>query len=82
MSNSRPVLGDATRSGDQLKALIALRDYLADTLDDTTDSRSAASLCRQLMDTLARIEECGGPKKEENRTVLDQLAARRKERGA
>lgn len=82
MTNERASLGEATRTGDQLKALIALRDYLADTLDNTTDSRSAASLARQLMDTLSRIEECGGPKKSENRTVLDQLAARRKERGA
>lgn len=75
-------LGGAVRTGDQLKSLIALRDHLADSLDEQTDARATASLSKQLVDVMARIDELGGMQKAAGATVLDQLAQKRKARKA
>lgn len=72
----------AAQTGSEIEALVALRDYLADLMDGTKDVRSAAALAKQFRDTVQRIDELGGLKTAEQRTPLDQLAARRKARGA
>lgn len=75
-------LTSAAQTDNELEALIALRDYLAGLMDDSRDVRSAAALAKQFRDTIQRIDEIGAPKQEETKTPLDQLAARRKARGA
>ena len=75
-------LTSAAQTDNELEALIALRDYLAGLMDGSRDVRSAAALAKQFRDTIQRIDEIGAPKQEETTTPLDQLAARRKARGA
>lgn len=75
-------LGGAVRTGDQLTALVALRDHLADSLDSQDDARATASLSKQLVDVMARIEDLGGVGRAQGSTVLDQLAQKRKARKA
>ena len=75
-------LTKAAQSGSEVQALVALRDYLAEMMDGTKDVRSAAALAKQFRDTVQRIDELGGLKVAESSTPLDQLAARRKARGA
>lgn len=74
-------LGKAVRNGDQLTSLVALRDQLADMMDSTTDARATASLSRQLVDVLSRIDACGGTS-DKKANPVDQLAQRRKVRHA
>lgn len=75
-------LGGAVRTGDQLRSLVALRDHLADSLDQQEDARATASLSKQLVDVMARIEDLGGSQRAEGATVLDQLAQKRRARKA
>lgn len=43
--------------GSRLKTLEALRDYLADALDQTMSARDQASLAARLTDVLEQIED-------------------------
>lgn len=49
-------LHDAVQ-GSRLDALIALRDRLAEQIDDTASSRDVAALATRLTDVLLQIEE-------------------------
>lgn len=57
-------LAAVAKKGSRLKSLEALRDYLADALDQTMSARDQASLSKQYMDCLAQIEELA-PKTQE-----------------
>jgi DNA-binding transcriptional ArsR family regulator len=73
-----PILGAPTR----LEALKALRDRLAEALDNpVTSTRDLSSLSKQLVDVLAEIEK-EEPSKPKEASPLDELNARRQERGA
>lgn len=63
-------LSKAAASGDRLKALVALRDRLAEAIEATESARDVAALSRQLTDVLAQIEEVKPPVVE-----VDPLAA-------
>lgn len=47
---------EAARSGDRLETLIALRDMLAERLQNTTSSRDIAAMSRRLMQAISEIE--------------------------
>lgn len=65
------------KKGDSLETLKALRDKIANTLDNTKSGRDIASLSRQLQLVLAQIEEIEAEKKaEEGDTVLDLILAK------
>lgn len=67
------VAGSAA-TGDQLATLTALRDRLADEVDNCDNPRDLAPLSRQLTLVLARIAELAPPSEV---SIVDQLAARR-----
>ena len=46
----------AAKSGDRLETLIALRDMLAERLQNTTSSRDIAAMSRRLMQCITEIE--------------------------
>ena len=48
---------DAAKTGDRLKTLIALRDLLAERLNDSNSNRDVASMSKRMMQCLAEIEE-------------------------
>ena len=54
-SNNQDLI-TATKSGDRLKTLIALRDLLADRLQNTTSTRDISSISRRLMQCISEIE--------------------------
>ena len=65
------------KKGDSLETLKALRDKIANTLDNTKSGRDISSLSRQLQLVLAQIEELEAEKKaEEGDTVLDMILAK------
>lgn len=70
---------DAVKNGDELSALIAIRDNLADRLDNSEDDK-AAPLAKQLRDTLQRIAQIA-PDEDEN-TVPSQLRNRSRRKKA
>ena len=49
-------LVEAAEGGDRLETLIALRDLLADKLQNTTSSRDISSMSRRLMQCISEIE--------------------------
>jgi hypothetical protein len=66
-------LAEVVAKDDPMASLCALRDLLAEKLDDTRSSRDIAALSRRLLEVLARIEAL-----RPYRTVrVDQIAARR-----
>lgn len=54
----------AAATGSRLDALVALRDYLADALDQTMSARDQGTLSARYMECLAQIEELAPPEKE------------------
>ena len=46
----------AAKSGDRLETLLALRDLIAERLQNTTSGRDVASLAKRLMQAVAEIE--------------------------
>lgn len=70
----------AAQSGERLKALIALRDSLAQSIDDCESLRDLAALSRQLTDVLKQIDELEPDVKAGD--PVDELAARRAARRA
>lgn len=62
------------KKGDSLETLKALRDKIANTLDNTKSGRDIASLSRQLQLVLSQIDELEAEKKDlEGDTVLDLI---------
>lgn len=47
---------EAAKSGDRLETLIALRDLLAERLQNTNSSRDISSMSRRLMQCISEIE--------------------------
>lgn len=54
---TRPTLLDVVRAGSQRESLEALRDYLADALDNTDSPRDQAPLANRLQAVLAELAE-------------------------
>jgi hypothetical protein len=63
---------EAVSTGDHTKALVALRDHLAERLESAAN-REAAPLARQLRDVLAELDA----EPSEGANPVDDLAARR-----
>lgn len=57
-------LATVARTGDRLKTLEALRDYLAEALDETVSARDQASLSARLIEVTAAIADLKPPEKE------------------
>lgn len=68
----------AARSGDRLETLIALRDLLAERLQNTESSRDISSMSRRLMQCISEIETLEKLKREEeeNPFKLSELRKR------
>ena len=49
-------LVDAARSGDKRATLIALRDKLAETIENCESGRDVAALSRRLIDVVAELD--------------------------
>jgi hypothetical protein len=69
---------EAVRTGDRRKALVALRDYIAASLDETESKRDAAALTKRMMEVMEAIDAMPDP--EADASPLD--AAKRKRGGA
>ncbi|MGP5147182.1 hypothetical protein [Corynebacterium variabile] len=78
--DAKGTVGGSVRSGSQLTALVALRDKLADAIDQEMDSRAIATLTRQLTDVLQRIDDLGGVDRAAGMTPVDELSKRRRAR--
>lgn len=63
-TESQPDLIEAAKSGDRLTTLIALRDLLAERLQNTNSSRDVSSISRRLMQCVCEIEALEKLKKE------------------
>lgn len=67
-------LESVARSGDRLKTLQSLRDYLARALDDTSSGRDQAALAQRLADVLEQIAEIEPPKEVARDPLADLVA--------
>ncbi|HET6908316.1 MAG TPA: hypothetical protein VFH54_03175 [Mycobacteriales bacterium] len=70
---------EAARSGDQLAALVALRDTLAAQIDSSRDPFGLPALAARLVQVLEQIAKLQPPVRKG--TALDELARRRSARG-
>lgn len=52
---------EAARSGDKRKTLIALRDKLAETIDNCESGRDMAANSKRLMEVMAELEALPDP---------------------
>lgn len=73
-------LADAVASGDRVASLRALRDVLASNIGAAESPRDVAPLSRQLSLVMAELDALAP--QERKGTHLDQLADRRRARGA
>lgn len=60
-------------AGDRLATLRALRDYLAEALDDTDSARDQAALSARLSDVLIQIDELAPPEEDVPNDIDDLL---------
>lgn len=67
----------AASSGDVRATLEALRDRLAEEIDETVSARDVATLSRQLAEVIKQLADLPVPEK---RSVRDDIAARRSRR--
>lgn len=65
---------DAAKSGDKKATLIALRDKLAETIQNCDSGRDMASNSKRLMEVIAEIEAI----EEEERAVKDAIQNQKK----
>lgn len=65
MSDTQQDLITAAQSGDRLETLIALRDLLAERLQNTTSSRDISSMARRLMQVVSEIDALEKVKKDQ-----------------
>ena len=70
---------EAAQSGDRLITLIALRDLLAERLQNTSSSRDIASMSKRLMQAIAEIETLEEAKKAEEESTASSLYELRKQ---
>lgn len=56
-------LVEAAKSGDKRKTLIALRDKLAETIDNCESGRDMAANSKRLMEVMAELEAMPDPDK-------------------
>lgn len=76
------MLADVVAGGDRLASLRALRDRLAESLDETESARDVATLSARLADVLEQIEACERAQVKPKGTPLDELRARREGKAA
>lgn len=69
---------DAVTSGDTRKALEAVIERVAVELDQAEGARNVATLAKVLLDLLKAVERL--PKPVSDRSIADELVARREER--
>jgi hypothetical protein len=69
-------VASAAKTGDTLAALVALRDRLAQQLDETHSGRDTAALSRQLSAVLAQIEDRPKPVPSKRDEIAAKRAAR------
>lgn len=77
---SRESVSEASSSNDRKRALVALRDKLAASIDECESMRDLAPLSSRLSYVLAQIEEL--TPKVQTGDPVDEIAARRAARGA
>lgn len=63
----------ATKSGDRLETLIALRDLLAEKLQNTASARDVSAMARRLMQCVAEIEAIDKERKARGTFSLDDF---------
>ena len=68
-------LVDAAKSGDKRQTLIALRDILAQTIQNCESGRDMASNTKRLMEVMAELETMPNPK-EKKISKHDRLKAK------
>ena len=69
-------LVDAAKSGDKRATLIALRDKLAETIQNCDSGRDMASNSKRLMEVIAEIEALPDPEAEKKISKHDRLKAK------
>lgn len=72
-------LSEIARTGDRMKTLEALRNYLAEALDQCDSDRDKASLSLRLIDC---INEIDGFNEDEEETAAERIKRRAEERRA
>lgn len=72
------MMRNASKTNDKLTALIALREYLARSLDECDSARDRAALANRFMDCVNAIEEMGVTA-EETETAAERAAREAKE---
>ena len=72
-------LVEAAKSGDKRATLIALRDKLAETIDNCESGRDMAANSKRLMEVMAELESLPDPK-EIKISKHDRLKERREKR--
>lgn len=72
-------LPDIAAGGDERATLSALRQIIAERIDETTSARDTASLVARMQAVLERIAELDG-KEPKKVSAVDELAARRRTR--
>ena len=73
-------LVDAAKSGDKRATLIALRDKLAETIQNCDSGRDMASNSKRLMEVMAEIEALPDPDAEKKISKHDRLKAKHENR--
>ena len=73
-------LVDAAKSGDKRATLIALRDKLAETIQNCDSGRDMASNSKRLMEVIAEIEALPDPDAEKKISKHDRLKAKHENR--
>lgn len=73
-------LVEAAKSGDKRATLIALRDKLAETIQNCDSGRDMASNSKRLMEVIAEIEALPDPDAEKKISKHDRLKAKHENR--
>lgn len=73
-------VSEAAETNDRLTTLVALRNTLANAIDECDSPRDLSSLSRQMSAVLVEIEALAPP--EQKGDVVDEIADRRAARGA
>lgn len=70
-------LREHAESNDNKALLRALRERLADAIDNCESARDISSMSKQLMDVVKMLDGVDVPESQGKGTVLDELRARR-----
>ena len=71
---------DAAKSGDKRETLIALRDILAETIQNCDSGRDMASNTKRLMEVMAELEAMPDPNVKPRVSKHDKLKAKHENR--